>query len=247
MPPRICLPQPGTSPNAIHAPLLTWSPRYSTFLRDWTRGPLRRTGATLARGMLMDPGEDWRPLTRHRVFAAHRSARARDAYRAASGTIHVETFQFSHTRQLLVPGDERPVRSILGQHQGRCQLKGISGAQGMNGKDALGPGALRHPDHQPRSSARPAHPGAVWPAPPQPAPCPRPEPDAISRTTPPHGIKPNRHPAIGAQHRRQAALPASSTIRGTIAEESQNRIQRPARRSSTRWPPRPYRAPAGPA
>ena len=54
---------------------------------------------------------------------------------------HVEAFQFGHTSQLLVPGDERPVRSILGQHQGRSQLKGIGGAQGMNGKDALGPGA----------------------------------------------------------------------------------------------------------
>ncbi len=32
-------------------------------------------------------------------------------------------------------------------------------------------------------------------------------------------------------NRRQVTLPASSTIRGTIAEESQNRIQRPARRS----------------
>ena len=37
MPPRICLPQPGTSPNAIHAPLPTWSPRFLTFWRDWTR------------------------------------------------------------------------------------------------------------------------------------------------------------------------------------------------------------------
>jgi hypothetical protein len=54
---------------------------------------------------------------------------------------HVEAFQFGHTSQSLVPGDERPVRSILGKHQGRCQLKGISGAQGKNGKDTLGPGA----------------------------------------------------------------------------------------------------------
>jgi len=53
----------------------------------------------------------------------------------------VEPLQFSHTSKLLVAGDEGPVRSIPGEHQGRCQLKSIGGSQGMHGQDALGPGA----------------------------------------------------------------------------------------------------------
>ena len=71
MPPRICLPQPGTSPNAIHAPLPTWSPRYSTFLRDWTRASSKDPSNACRGGMLV---RSW-PLPPYRIYY-----RRRDGY-----------------------------------------------------------------------------------------------------------------------------------------------------------------------
>ncbi len=53
-------------------------------------------------------------------------------------------------------------------------------------------------------------------------------------------------PGSARRRRRQVELPASSTIKGTIADESQNLIHRPARRSSRRVAARPFPRTDGP-
>jgi hypothetical protein len=135
------------------------------------------------------------------------------------GHDHIEAFQLGYARELAIAGYEGPVRPLSGQHQRGRQLQGVGRAHGVHGLDAL---RAERPSTSVQATARasrrfPACSAAVRSM--VPARTSRQIAETIS-------TRDNAQTAIARSVRkrlRHAGLLASSTISGTMADESQKR------------------------